>query len=217
MSSTRSERVVLALSGGLDSTTTLAVALELGWEVRAVSFDYLQVHVQELEAARHIMAHYHMPHRLINLEMYAGGLDGKEEAPPLKDVVGHPQPPTYVPFRNLIIASHLFNIAEVEGATRVGFGFHRSDTYGYWDTTHNFLDCLERIAHLNRKVIINPWAPFINKTKVDVAQEAVRLNVPIHLTYSCYRGGPTHCGECATCVERNVALIAAGYLKVELP
>lgn len=213
----KEEKVVLALSGGLDSTTTMAVALEMGWKVAPISFDYLQVHVQELEAAKRIVGHYNIPYRLLNLEMYAGGLDGKEEAPPLKAVLGHPQPPTYVPFRNLIIASHLLNIAEVEGATRVGFGFHRSDTYGYWDTTHNFLDGLEQIARLNRKVIITPWAPFINKTKVDIAKEAMRLSVPIHLTYSCYRGGPTHCGECATCVEHNVSLLAAGYMEVEIP
>jgi 7-cyano-7-deazaguanine synthase len=208
--------MVISLSGGADSSTLLAYALANSEKpIQPVSFHYEQRHKREITAASLFCQHYRIkvgPERLrpllhvrLDLPTSSALTNPSIPVPTLDEVLGHPQPPTYVPFRNLIFAAHCLAVAESQKLTQVALGVHRSDTYGYWDTTPEFILSLESIAALNRGPRITLWAPFLNYTKERIISWGLLHGVPYQLTWSCYEGGEKPCLKCATCVERRVA------------
>lgn len=209
---------VVLLSGGLDSTTCLAVALEQGFEVTALSFDYHQRHRIELEAARRVLEHYGVKrHFVFNVGLFReiGGsaLTDASLAVPMdrsNAEMGDGIPITYVPARNLVFLSYALGVAETVGAEDLFIGVNAVDYSGYPDCRPEFIRAFEETANLAVKAGVEGarfkvHAPLVELTKADIVRLGTRLGVPYHLTHSCYAPTPSGlaCGGCDSCVLRR--------------
>ena len=217
------KRAVVLLSGGLDSSTAIALASEEGYELYALSFRYGQRHARELEAARAIGHHFGVrDHKVadIDLRMFGGSaLTSDEIAVPLDRGaadMGTGIPSTYVPARNLIFLSFATAYAEVVGADDIFLGINAIDYSGYPDCRPEFLEAFARTANLATKAgtedrrTLRYHAPLIQMTKADIVREGTRLGVPWDLTWSCYLGEEKACGKCDSCQLRLKGFAEAG-------
>ncbi len=216
-----SEAVVL-LSGGLDSSTVVALAEEQGFEVVALTFDYGQRHKKELESARWVAEHFAVKEHIV-VKLDIGSL--------LKSSLTHPSiemperrtrqqiessiPSTYVPSRNTIFLSVASSIAESRDAAAVFIAANAVDFSGYPDCTPEFVAAFQLVLDVGTKAGkegrgIRVEAPLLRKSKAEIVREAVRLKVPIEKTWSCYRGGAKACGRCDSCLLRLEGFAAAG-------
>ncbi|HET9110464.1 MAG TPA: 7-cyano-7-deazaguanine synthase QueC [Ktedonobacterales bacterium] len=214
---------VVLLSGGLDSSTALAIAVEQGFTPHAISFRYGQRHSRELQAARAVGRHFGVTdHRVIDIDLRAFGgsaLTSDEIAVPHErsaDEMGHGIPVTYVPGRNLIFLSLATAFAEVIGANDSFLGINSLDYSGYPDCRPEFLESFQRTANLATKAgtddgrTLQYHAPLIQMTKAEIVREGTRLGVPWELTWSCYEGGDEACGTCDSCLLRLKGFAEAG-------
>jgi 7-cyano-7-deazaguanine synthase len=213
-------RGVVLLSGGLDSSTVLAMALDMGYEVHALSFDYGQRHSRELESAKKIAKYYNVPHKIIKLDLrQIGGsaLTDDIEVPERKmDDIKEEIPITYVPARNTILLSIALGYAEVIDADAVFYGANAIDYSGYPDCRPEYVEAFEKCANLGTKrgvegKPIKIMAPIIHMTKAEIIKKGMELGVPYELTWSCYRGGKKACGRCDSCLLRLKGFMEAGY------
>lgn len=141
-------------------------------------------------------------------------VDKRVEVPNIQDVMGHPQPPTYVPFRNLQFLTEAAALAEALGCEAVYYGAQLHDQYGYWDTTIDFIEAVQRVWNLNRLHRIELRAPLATWTKAEIISTGLRLAVDYSKTWSCYRGPDEEgraCGVCPTCSERRKGFELAHY------
>jgi 7-cyano-7-deazaguanine synthase len=225
MSGYQSPQAVVLLSGGLDSSTTLAIAIEQGLTPHAISFRYGQRHSRELEAAQALAKHYGViDHRIIDINLRAFGgsaLTSDEIAVPHErslEEMSHSIPVTYVPGRNLIFLSLATAFAEVIGADDIFLGINHLDSSGYPDCRPEFLAAFQTTANLATKAgtedrrTLNYHAPLIEMTKADIVREGTRLGVPWELTWSCYEGGANACGQCDSCLLRLKGFADAGLI-----
>ncbi|MCS6958846.1 MAG: 7-cyano-7-deazaguanine synthase QueC [Pseudanabaenaceae cyanobacterium SKYGB_i_bin29] len=210
---------VVLLSGGLDSSTVLAQALADGYTPIALSIFYGQKHQRELEAAKAIVAHFHIQEHYIlaiDLSQWGGSALTSPDIPvPTTGVNPAIIPPTYVPGRNTVFIAVALSLAEAKGAEAVYLGINAVDYSGYPDCRPEYLQAFQHLVSLSCKVGIagNPprlVAPLIHDRKVDIVKKALALGVPIELTWSCYQGGEKPCGVCDACRIRQQALIEAG-------
>lgn len=201
---------IVLLSGGLDSTVALASALSTGGKVCAVTFDYGQVNrAKELEAARRIVWEYNndghkVEHRIVGLGsvFIPSALTGSKEPIPTAPATDGPDA-TFVPGRNLVLIAVGAAIAQGSGATKVITGCNADDYNGYPDTRSEFMGPLHDAIHNGYGVsLLNP---LLHASKSDILALARALNVPTHLTWSCYRGGNTPCGNCGSCILNDKA------------
>lgn len=199
---------IVVLSGGLDSTVTLAHVLHQTGRghTRAVSFDYGQRHRCELDAALAVAAHYSVRHHVESLKgrLYGSALLGHGDVPH-----GRYDDPsmaaTVVTGRNLLFAAQ--TIGSTDRGDTIWFGVHAGDHPVYADCRPEFWEALGRVADAYGVTI---RTPFLEVPKADIVAEGARLGAPLHLTWSCYEGGRVHCGRCGTCVERAEAFHVAG-------
>lgn len=199
----------VVLSGGLDSTVALALAIEAGAQVSAVSFDYAQRHRErELTAARQIAEHYRIPHRIIPMQgiMSGSSLTDPDKEVPHAGYDDESMASTVVHGRNLLFVSAA--IAAAGAGSEVWLGVHGGDHHLYPDCRPSFWEGL-------RKVVEDAYGteivtPFLHTSKAAIVQHGTRLAAPLAMTYSCYEGGEEHCGECGTCRERREAFRLAG-------
>lgn len=214
---------VILLSGGLDSTTTLAIAAERGFRLFALSFRYGQRHVKELEAAAAVARHFGVSdHKVatIDLGMFGGSALTTEsiETPLDRSEAQMSQgiPVTYVPARNLIFLSFATAYAEVVGADDIFLGINALDYSGYPDCRPEFLDSFAQTANLATKAgtedgrTLRYHAPLIRLSKAEIVREGTRLQAPWELTWSCYLGGERACGRCDSCALRLKGFAEAG-------
>lgn len=193
---------IVVLSGGVDSTATLAIAAQESGEVRAVSFDYGQRHSRELASAVAVASHYGVEHRIVNIRGLLSGsaLLGAVEVPD-----GHYADPameaTIVHGRNLLFAS--VALAQAGPGDAVWLGVHAGDRAVYPDCRPEFWADLAALAE--RAYRNNIVTPFLDVDKSEVVRRGARLAAPFDLTWSCYKGGVRHCGTCGTCRERREA------------
>jgi 7-cyano-7-deazaguanine synthase len=216
------EKVVVLLSGGLDSTTLLHyVRKSLGvQDIYALSLIYGQKHVRELEMASWQAGDVGVAeHREIDIgfvgELLRGGSALTNPDIPVPDLVDLSegqlvQPPTYVPNRNMILISLAAAWAESVGARSVFYGAQAQDQYGYWDCTVDFVSRMNDVLALNRQTCVTVEAPFAERSKGELLEIGLALGVDYGHTWSCYRGGVSPCGACPTCVERARAFEAVG-------
>lgn len=202
-------KAVALLSGGIDSTTALAWALDLGWDVTALSFDYGQRHGIELEAARKIARHYDVVHVVLDLPGLGGSALTFDEDVPLDRKIDGEIPVTYVPGRNLVFLAHAVSLAEQVGAQAVLIGANALDYSGYPDCRPDFLLAFAAVANLGTKFAgsLRIEAPLVNLTKAEVIRLGLSLDAPLALTVSCYLG--THCGRCDSCQIRDKGWVGA--------
>lgn len=211
---------VVVLSGGLDSTilTYKVDADNPDEKVFALSFNYGQRHSKELMCAATTCAKLEIPHRVIDISFLgdiiapvsALSAHKQVEMPTIRDVIGDPQPASYVPFRNMILTSLGLSFAESVGATNVYLGIQVHDEYAYWDTNTKFLGAMQGVVDLNRKNLITLHAPFVNMSKKEEIDIGKALNVPFEDTWTCYVGDDEACGKCPSCSERIMNFAKAG-------
>jgi 7-cyano-7-deazaguanine synthase len=216
------EAIVL-LSGGLDSTTALALAKEKGYEIVALTFDYGQKHKRELDSAKMIAGHFKVKeHFVIPLDLgklLRSSLTQKAVAIPegrSEDEISSGIPSTYVPARNVIFLSIATSIAESRRATSIFIAVNAIDFSGYPDCTPEFIAVFQRTIDVGTKSgkeghSIRIETPLIVMSKAEIIREAVRLKVPLELTWSCYKGGKRACGKCDSCQLRLKGFAQAGF------
>ena len=208
---------VVLLSGGLDSTTCLAMALQdtTPENVLAVNMYYGQRHDREMLSARQIARFYGVELMELDLSMIFSRSDCSllktantaipegDYASQQKANPGNPVS-TYVPFRNGLMLSAAASIAASIGAEFVFYGAHADDAAGnaYPDCSPEFAKSINDAVYLGTAGKVSVIAPFIHSTKADIVREGLRLKAPYHLTWSCYEGGEKPCGKCGTCIDR---------------
>jgi len=218
------KKAVILLSGGVDSTTSFAIAKAQGFEVYALSFSYNQRHSIELEKAKQVAKSLGaLQHLIINIDLSSfttsALISSNIDVPKYDDVseVGDNIPVTYVPARNTIFLSYALGFAEVIGANDIFVGVHAQDYANYPDTRPEYIEAFEKMANLataagvgGNKVTIH--TPIINMTKAEIIKTGLELGVDYSITSSCYdpdeQGKP--CGKCLACNVRNEGFAANG-------
>lgn len=210
-------KAVVLLSGGLDSTTVLAIANASGYESYALSFSYGQRHSWELECARSIASALGAKeHRIasIDLRVFGGSALTADITVPKgrtpKEMSGD-IPITYVPARNTIFLSFALAWAEVLGSINIFIGVNALDYSGYPDCRPDFIEAFERLANLATKVGVEGrqklkiHTPLISLSKTEIISKGLELGVDYSLTSSCYDPSPSGepCGGCDSCLLRQ--------------
>jgi 7-cyano-7-deazaguanine synthase len=217
------ERAVVLLSGGLDSTTAAAWAKREGFALHALSVDYGQRHAIELErAGRVARALGCVERRVVKIDLRAIGGSALTDAIDVpKDrtdaAIGHGVPVTYVPARNAVFLSCALGLAEVVGAHAIVVGVNVLDSSGYPDCRPEFIRAFEALANVataaatERGVRFQVMAPLIDKTKAEIVRLALELAAPLEHTWSCYDPrGELACGRCDACHLRLKGFREAG-------
>ncbi|KPA13912.1 Queuosine biosynthesis protein [Candidatus Magnetomorum sp. HK-1] len=218
------QKAVLLSSGGLDSTTALAIAKHEGFDVYSMSFNYGQRHSFELKAAEKVAETLDVAqHLVINVNMrQIGGSALTDEMDVPKDrsadAMTKDIPVTYVPARNTIFLSYALAWAEVLGAFDIIIGVNAVDYSGYPDCRPEFIDAFEKMANLatkagieaQHKIRIN--APLIHLTKAQIILKGTELGVDYGITHSCYDPSPDGlaCSKCDSCILRRKGFLEAG-------
>lgn len=202
-------KICMAVSGGLDSVTLLAHAINFGHQVIPVLFQYGSKHnIFEREAFRQVLEHYHLKFQRKEIDLtclqehlksnlMAGGGDipeGHYEAESMRQTV--------VPGRNLIFASVLAGIAWSEKCEEVWLGTHSGDHHIYPDCRPEFIEAMDQAIRFGTDQAVKLVAPFGNINKANILKKGIALNVPYSLTRTCYKSQRVACGKCGSCRER---------------
>jgi len=216
-------KVVVPISGGMDSTVLLHYAASKFDEVYAISFDYGQRHKKELEYAKWQIDDVNEKKKgnvrfntIVELPFFkqignSSLLDSNIDVAKTKDVCGEAQTVNYVPFRNLMLLSIACSFAESLGADTVYHGAAQIDSVaGFWDGSPEFLETINKVTALNRKNRVKIEAPLIDKSKNEIIELGLELGVNFSHTWTCYEGLEEACGECTSCSARLKGFIDAG-------
>jgi 7-cyano-7-deazaguanine synthase len=219
----KTKRAVVLLSGGVDSTTTLAIAIAEGYEAYALSFDYGQRHRIEIKAARRVAGLVGAKeHRVakIDLRIFGGSaLTDDIEVPKHRSEteIRHGIPVTYVPARNTIFLAYALGWAEVIQASDIFLGVNAIDYSGYPDCRPEFIKAFERLAKLGTKAGVEGrrfqvHMPLIKFSKAEIIRKAAELGVDLSFTHSCYDATleGLACGQCDSCLLRLKGFREAG-------
>ena len=218
-------KAVVLLSGGLDSTVTLAAAIKDGMEATAVSFRYGQRHTRELDSAAAVCRHYGIDGRVIDIDLssFRSALtDNGIEVPYDRKGELHAEIPiTYVPARNMIFLSIAAGVCESIGAEAMYIGATAVDYSGYPDCRPEFFESFSETLAKGTKAgtegkAIEIRTPIIDLSKSEIVKKGKELGAPLHLTWSCYEGGEKACGHCDSCRIRLKGFEEAGY-RDEIP
>ena len=218
-------KALVLFSGGVDSTTCLAIAVEKYGKnnVTALSISYGQKHTKEIQAAEKIAEYYGVELKKLDLARIFEGSDcsllssSSEDIPKesyaeqLKKTDGKPVS-TYVPFRNGLFLSCAASVALSNGCTEIYYGIHTDDAAGnaYPDCSEEFNNAINSAIYIGSGNALKVTAPFVNMKKADIVAEGLKLKVPYKMTWSCYEGGEKPCGVCGTCRDRIAAFGANG-------
>ena len=209
---------VVLLSGGLDSATLLAIALQQGFHCHALSFDYGQSHGAELAAARRVAANFDVQHRMLTIPIGSlGGSALTDPSIPVPDQGGEGIPVTYVPARNTVFLALALAWAEVLEARAIFIGVNALDYSGYPDCRPEFVAAFQEMASLATKQAVEGApveirAPLVNMTKAKIITRGTELGVDYSQTVSCYRADSEGraCGHCDACRFRAQGFSQAG-------
>lgn len=218
------ERAVVLLSGGIDSSTTLALALQQEYEAFALTIDYGQRHRHELGAASRIAKSLGAAgHLTVSVDLRAFGgsaLTAELDVPKGRDAsrMSSEIPVTYVPARNTVFLSLALAWTEVLEAGHIFIGANAVDYSGYPDCRPEYLEQFERVANLATKAAVEGrvrcriHAPLLRMTKAEIIRTGVNAGVDFSLTHSCYdpAAGGLACGACDSCILRRRGFLEAG-------
>jgi 7-cyano-7-deazaguanine synthase len=217
-------KAIVLSSGGLDSTTAMAMAADQGFDIFSLSFDYGQRHRHELVAARRVAdALKARKHLVVTLDLRTIGgsaltddIDVPKGRSP--EEMGHDIPVTYVPARNTVFLSYALAWAEVVRAGDIFIGVNAVDYSGYPDCRPRFIEAFEKMANLATKAAVEDGrrirvhTPLIRMTKAQIIQAGLRLGVDYAITHSCYDPSEDGkaCGQCDSCIIRRAGFRDAG-------
>lgn len=220
-----SKKIVITLSGGMDSAVLLYKAANNFDEIYTVTFDYDQRHKMELECSLEQL--YNIKKEFPTKKFYntklhtefikeiapTSSLTNKDiDNPNVKEVMGEAQPKSYVPFRNLMFLSMILSHAEAVGAEEVWYGAAQADSLaGYWDGSAEFVETINKVTDLNRENRITVKAPLIEMSKKEIILEGLNLGVNFYNTYTCYSGEYPCDADTASSALRLKGFIDAGY------
>ena len=218
------KKVVVTHSGGLDSSTAVILAAnKYGSEnVISVGFDYGQKQREELVRAERLTSNLGVSRHCLDLAILgdvvrnvSANISGTDvEMPTIKDILGNPQPPTYVPFRNAIIFNITAAFAEANAASHIICGLQVHDEYSYWDTSQIFVDRINQLWSGNRSWPLELIAPFGDLSKTQELELLEEINAIDLLEHSltCYNPDEQgrSCGKCPSCAERVKAFMNLG-------
>lgn len=218
------KKAVVVLSGGLDSTTALAIAKKSGFDVHAITIDYGQRHGIEVQAARQVAAYFAVSqHVVVPLDLRIWGnsaLTDNIAVPKSRNMIEISKgiPATYVPARNTIFLSLALGYAEAIEASDIFIGVNAVDYSGYPDCRPEFLEAYERMANLATKMATEGGqrfrihAPLINLTKAAIVRKGIALGVDYGITRTCYDplAEGRACGACDACLLRLKGFQEAG-------
>ncbi|MBV69711.1 MAG: 7-cyano-7-deazaguanine synthase QueC [Myxococcales bacterium] len=209
-------KAVILSSGGLDSTTCLAMAIDMGYEPITLTFDYGQRHRIELDAAKEVGEYYGVKQHIIAdiglfRDIGQSALTDAIEVPKNLSVddLSNDIPVTYVPARNLVFLAMATGVAETQGASDIFIGVNALDYSGYPDCRPEFINAFSTAANLATKAgsegtTVRIQTPLIHLSKSEIIKAGHALDAPYHLTHSCY--APTNdnesCGQCDSCLLR---------------
>lgn len=217
-------KAVVLLSGGLDSSTTVGIAVKEGYEIFGLTFRYGQKHYFEIEAAKKVARFFQIKeHIILSIDLHKLGgsaLTGTDRVPK-NDNVNQIQvhiPSTYVPARNTIFLSFALAAAEVKNADTIFIGVNAIDYSGYPDCRPEFIEAFEKMAQLatragvEKKQSIRIETPLLNMKKSEIIRTGINLGVDYSITHSCYDPDETGtaCGHCDACLLRLKGFQEAG-------
>ncbi len=213
MQHTMKNNAVVLLSGGLDSSTVLYIAKKKSQRCSCLIFDYGQRHSRELKSAKKIASFTDCDYKVIKIIFPWKGsslIDKNKKIPYNKKIIGE-IPSTYVPGRNTIFLSYALSFAETIGAKKIFIGANAVDFSGYPDCRPQYYKNFNKLLAVGTKNgDIKIETPLLYKTKKEIVELAVRLGVPLELTWSCYSGGKKPCGKCDSCILRAKGFALAG-------
>lgn len=220
------KNALVLTSGGVDSTTALALAIEKYGKdhVIALSISYGQKHSKEIEAAKAVALHYGVEQLFLDLglifqysncsllQQSTEEIPEESYAEQIEKTGGETPVSTYVPFRNGLFLSAAASIALSRDCEVIYYGAHADDAAGfaYPDCSPVFNNAMNTAIYEGSGHQLRIEAPFVNKNKSDIVAIGLKLGVPYELTWSCYEGGDKPCGKCGTCIDRAAAFAANG-------
>lgn len=206
------QKVVVIYSGGMDSYTVLHKALQQGHEVLALSFNYGQRHVKELEVAANVCAELNVPHKVVDITAINSLLAGSSLTDDIEIPEGHYEEEsmksTVVPNRNMILLSLAIGYAVSENANAVYYGAHSGDHAIYPDCRPEFVRQMNVVSQLANYEPVEVVAPYLDDDKNDILADGLAMGLDYANTWTCYNGRDKACGKCGACVERLEAFAA---------
>ncbi len=210
-----SKKVVVIYSGGMDSYTVLHKAIQQGLTPYALTFDYGQRHVKEIEVARSVCQELGINHKVIDISAINQLIGGSSLTDSSIDVaLGHYQEETMkstvVPNRNMILLSLAIGYAVSIGAEQVYYGAHSGDHAIYPDCRPEFVEKMNDVAAIANYEKTEIFSPYLNSDKIGILKDGLAMGLDYSKTWTCYNGREKACGQCGSCVERLEAFAANG-------
>ena len=201
-----SNKVVVIYSGGMDSFTVLNRALNDNKEVYALSFDYGQRHVKELEYASAVCNKLNVHHKVINISAINQLLAGSSLTDDIDIPEGHYEAEnmksTIVPNRNMILLSLAVGYAVSVGASQVYYGAHSGDHAIYPDCRPEFVKKMNDVCQIANYEAVDIFSPYLNVSKTEILADGIKMDLDYSQTWTCYNGREKACGKCGACQER---------------
>ena len=208
------DTVVVIYSGGMDSYTLLHLARDRGYRVHALSFNYGQRHVRELECAAAVCDSLGLSHKVIDIRAMSEVMSGSALTSNIEVPEGHYEEDsmkaTVVPNRNMILLSLATGYAVTVSAGAVWYGAHGGDHAIYPDCRPEFVARMDAVCRVANYQPVGIEAPFMTMDKGQILAEGLRLGLDYRQTWTCYNGREKACGRCGSCVERLEAFAANG-------
>ncbi|KMT65355.1 7-cyano-7-deazaguanine synthase QueC [Catenovulum maritimum] len=201
-----SEKAVVIYSGGMDSFTVLNLAINQGYEVLALSFNYGQRHVKELDYAKFVCAELNIPHKIVDISAINSLLAGSSLTDDIEIPEGHYEEDsmksTVVPNRNMILLSMAVAYAISSEATKVFYGAHSGDHAIYPDCRPEFVEKMKAVCAIADYQATDIVTPFLHQSKIEILAKGLELGLDYSKTWTCYNGREKACGKCGACQER---------------
>lgn len=210
-----SKKVVVIYSGGMDSYTVLHKAIQQGLTPYALTFDYGQRHIKEIDVARDVCEELGINHKVIDISAINQLIGGSSLTDSSIDVaLGHYEEEnmksTVVPNRNMILLSLAIGYAVSIGAEQVYYGAHSGDHAIYPDCRPEFVEKMNNVAAIANYQKTEIFSPYLNTNKIGILKDGLAMGLDYSKTWTCYNGREKACGKCGSCVERLEAFSKNG-------
>jgi len=201
-----SEKVVVIYSGGMDSYTVLNKAIRSGYDVYALSFNYGQRHVKELEVAANVCAKLDVHHKVVDISAINQLIGGSSLTDDIEVPEGHYEEEsmksTVVPNRNMILLSLAVGYAVSLEANKVFYGAHSGDHAIYPDCRPEFVKKMDDVCRIANYEAVEIVCPYLNNSKIEILTDGLNMGLDYSNTWTCYNGREHACGKCGACQER---------------